>query len=481
MPIKENFPINAIIGSFFIALVCIFVGKGISISPTIIPFVLVISMFVFLLTFIKTDLVMLILIYAMLLSPEINFGAISSHRAIAIRIEDLLIIVFSLAWFARLALHSRLSLIKKTPINRWIALYAAIFTLSTIKGMLTNDVKPLLGTFYILKYLEYFLVYYLVLGIIKSKLQVKAYLKAFIITFTIVNIYAYTQIGSGRVSAPFEGQIGEPNTLGGYQVLILGIIMGLLSHMRLKKWRWPLIALALFSLVPFAYTLSRTSYLAIIPTYITVIILHKTKRRNIFVGVLMMAIILLIFFFPANVKERILYTFVPLKQEGIPTFKILGVELGPSASARLNSWSIAVNKWKQKPFIGYGLTASGFLDSQYFSNIVELGSFGLVAFLALLSSIFRNTLKIYRNSNDEIFKGLSLGFLAGHVGLLFHAIAANTFIIIRIMEPYWFLLAMIMAIPKIERSQENIPNIEIEEKKVKNLKNTDILLHSKTA
>ncbi|MBU0467692.1 MAG: O-antigen ligase family protein [Candidatus Omnitrophica bacterium] len=424
---------------------------------------------------------MLILIYAMLLSPEINFGEITSQRAIAIRIEDLLIIVFSLAWFARLALHSRLSLIKRTPINRWIALYAAIFTLSTINGMLTNNVKPLTGIFYILKYLEYYLVFYLVLGIIKSKSQVKAYLKAFIITFAIVNIYACTQIGSGRVSAPFEGEIGEPNTLGGYQVLILSIIMGLLSHMRLKKWRWPLIALALFSLVPFAYTLSRASYLAIIPAYLTVIILHKTKRRNVFVGFLMTVIILLIFFFPKNVKDRIFYTFVPVKQEGIPTFKLLGIELGPSASARLQSWSVAVNRWQKKPYIGYGITAAGFLDSQYFSNLVELGTIGLVAFLALLSSIFRNTLRIYRNSNDEIFKGLSLGFLAGHVGLLFHAIAANTFIIIRIMEPYWFLLAMIMAIPKLEKSQENIPSIEIEENKVKSLKNTDMLLNSKIA
>jgi hypothetical protein len=40
--------------------------------------------------------------------------------------------------------------------------------------------------------------------------------------------------------------------------------------------------------------------------------------------------------------------------------------------------------------------------------------------------------------------------------MLGHAIGANTFIIVRIMEPFWFLTAMIIMIPKIEANEEQM-------------------------
>jgi len=40
--------------------------------------------------------------------------------------------------------------------------------------------------------------------------------------------------------------------------------------------------------------------------------------------------------------------------------------------------------------------------------------------------------------------------LAGFIGLLVHAIGANTFIIVRIMEPFWFALGMVVMMPELE-------------------------------
>jgi hypothetical protein len=42
-----------------------------------------------------------------------------------------------------------------------------------------------------------------------------------------------------------------------------------------------------------------------------------------------------------------------------------------------------------------------------------------------------------------------MGYLGGFVGLFVHGMSANTFIIVRIMEPFWFLTAMVIMIPKI--------------------------------
>ena len=53
-------------------------------------------------------------------------------------------------------------------------------------------------------------------------------------------------------------------------------------------------------------------------------------------------------------------------------------------------------------------------------------------------------------------RGLALGFVAGAVGLLGHAIGANTFIIVRIMEPFWFFAAIVVALPGLAQ-EEKLP------------------------
>jgi hypothetical protein len=58
------------------------------------------------------------------------------------------------------------------------------------------------------------------------------------------------------------------------------------------------------------------------------------------------------------------------------------------------------------------------------------------------------------------FKGLAVGFIAGYIGLLFHAIGANTFIIVRIMEPFWFFAGIIAVLPTLERQQQEQPQEE---------------------
>ncbi len=101
---------------------------------------------------------------------------------------------------------------------------------------------------------------------------------------------------------------------------------------------------------------------------------------------------------------------------------------------------------KKRPLLGYGVTGYGFIDGQYFRTLIETGIIGFSAFIYLLYKIFSTILNAYRNTKDELFKGISLGILVGFAGLLTHALTANTFIIIRIMEPFWFVIAMVAAV-----------------------------------
>ena len=65
----------------------------------------------------------------------------------------------------------------------------------------------------------------------------------------------------------------------------------------------------------------------------------------------------------------------------------------------------------------------------------------------------------YRNFNlsqDDLSRGLSLGFLGGFVGLLVLGITANSFIIVRIMEPFWFVAAAISSLPHLREQSETM-------------------------
>ena len=102
------------------------------------------------------------------------------------------------------------------------------------------------------------------------------------------------------------------------------------------------------------------------------------------------------------------------------------------------------------------------IDSQLPRILIETGILGLMAFFYLLYSIGKLAINHMKRVNTPYFKGLALGFLGGYVGLLFHSLGANTFIIVRIMEPFWFLTGIIAVLPELEsrevqQTQESSP------------------------
>jgi O-antigen ligase len=112
--------------------------------------------------------------------------------------------------------------------------------------------------------------------------------------------------------------------------------------------------------------------------------------------------------------------------------------------------------WPKKPIIGYGVTGYEFLDSQYPKVLIESGILGLSAFFYLLFSIFKLTIDHMKAVKTPFFKGLAVGFFAGYTGLLFHALGANTFIIVRIMEPFWFFAGIIAVLPTLDPGKSGL-------------------------
>lgn len=415
------------------------------------PFVysigLVVAVTVFIVCFVNVEVSLYLLVFSMLLSPEFGLGGLSggssttASRGITIRSEDLLLVVMGLAWLARMGVHKDLGLLRDTPLNRPIGLYAAICFFSTGMGLIWGYVSGVTGFFYVLKYIEYFVVYFMVVNNVHSRTQIKRLIGAMLLTAFIVSLTAIAQIPSGeRVSAPFEGERGEPNTLGGYLLFIGAIAGGIALRMDRGRARLALVALLGVMFVPFLATQSRGSYLALPFVFLTTMVLHR-QRRPLLLLILVTGLVGGLVYMPESVRDRIEYTFNQgrTQQERIA---VGGVQLDTSTTERLRSWENALNDVADSPLWGFGVTGYGFLDAQYPRILVENGVFGLALFGLLIFGVFKQLFHLRRHSQDRLYNGLASGLIAGLVGLLVHALAANTFIIVRVMEPFWLAVGL---------------------------------------
>ncbi len=422
-------------------------------------FVLLIAFAVFVVVFVKTELGLYLVIFSMLLSPEITTGSggLAEGRRVIVRTEDLVLLVVAFSWLAKTAVNKELGLTLKTPLNRPIMAYVAVTVIATLIGYATGTVKGPSAFFYVLKYVEYFVVYYMVANNLGDRSQAWRLVVAAFLTGAIVSVIGAAQIPSGqRVSAPFEGTEGEPNTLGGYLLFLMALAGGIALETQRVRVRVTCLALLALMALPFAYTLSRASFLAV-PFVLIALGFFSTHRRTLVaaLSLLLVASPLVGVMLPKPVVNRILYTFEP--EAGSATVKLGKIAFDPSTSARLISMQQAFQAWMRRPFLGYGVTGAGFMDAQYARTLVEVGVIGLAVFLWLVWSVLKGSLGTLRTLRDPDERGLALGFLAGTVALLVHAIGANTFIIVRIMEPFWFFAAVIITLPGLVAAQANAP------------------------
>jgi len=447
---------------FLLAMVVVVTLAGgllIAKAPTGIALAVIAAVVIGIVSFINTEIALYILIISMLLGPQFIVGEPTPlpgrGRPFTLRMDDILLVIIGLSWFLKTAVRKELGLFTKTPLNGPITYYFFVCLISTLFGYMMGRVKGITGFFFVLKYFEYFIVYFIAVNHLKEKKQVERFLFTILVVCFVVCMVAIYQIpAGGRVSAPFEGAEGEPNTLGGYLVLMLSIVLGLLLTYGSRKQKIFLGTLSFFIVISLAATLSRASWVSLIPMVMS--LLYFSKRKLPIIVAVVIIVLILSFIMPKSVIERVSFTFTQPKEKGQMT--IGNARLDTSTSARVQSWKDALEKdFISQPILGYGITGYRFLDAQYPRVLTETGLLGFITFFILLFSIYMNALHTYRGTADPLFSGLSLGYLAGFMAMVIHGIGTNTFIIVRIMEPFWFLTAMIIMIPEIEKAASSEP------------------------
>ncbi|MCX5680003.1 MAG: O-antigen ligase family protein [Candidatus Omnitrophica bacterium] len=442
------------LGAIFLGLaISVLVIKG-NFSPQILGFL--VFCFLFIPTLIKPDIGLIVIIVSMLLSPEFIVGS-TTVRLVAIRAEDVILAVIILAWFLRVSLTKSLADTFKTPLTVPFFFYMLSCIVSTLLAAIYGEIDLALSFFTMLKYFEYFMLFIMTRDIIKNMRQIKIFVLVFFLTAFIVSIYSNTYINESmksgaqiiRVSPPNETRRGgEAGTLGGYLIFAMAITAGLLLNVQTTPVRILLICLELAMFRAFLYTLSRGSYLAVIPVTATLIYFTKRNKAVLIYSACVIAV-MLIFFAPKMVKERVMTT---VTTEDVISGKRVVWEESPRE--RLNSWKeVLFERFPKRPIFGYGV-ARYFIDGQIFLTLCEVGLLGFILFGLVLARLFKmakEVLDIEDVKNDGFGSGLTVGFLAGFIGVLFSAIGTNTFLIIKIMEPFWFMAAIVLSQHNVKR------------------------------
>ncbi len=412
---------------------------------------LAVSMFVFGITIIKVEYGIYVLVIAMLLSPEIATGNVGANdeRDVNLRYDDVLIIIIFLGVMVKLAFEGQGHLWRPNPINYGIFAYYSICVVSTMEALRLSVPAwdKSVAFFVMLKMLEFYLIFFMVGLAVTNMKEVRRQLTVFFVVSIIVCTYAIASIGTlDRVSAPFESGGTEPNTLGGYLMIIMCIAGGLFVYAPSFRKKLLFTAISVAALIPLIMTLSRASYLALIVAFVTIALAGRK-----FTIVLTVAAVLAAspFIMPKDVKDRINYTFLPSGE----AVQVAGYEtsfkLDKSTHERIYVWQKVRYNLTIWPWLGGGVSWDTVLDSQYARVIIETGIFGIIAFSALLLLILRTTRQAYVWSQYWMAKGLALGIFATTIGLMVHSLGTISFLIVRIMEPFWFLLALTVVVREI--------------------------------
>jgi O-antigen ligase len=220
-----------------------------------------------------------------------------------------------------------------------------------------------------------------------------------------------------------------------------------------KRLLFGLMAVAFVVLL---FSMSRSGWLAGFVGAVVLFLFARQKR----VFLLIVCLLLLVFPFvvPDAAVERFDFTFGQSIHPGMHV-ELFGVRLDTSSSARIQSWLHALHRIPRHLLFGYGITGFSFLDGQFVRVLAETGVLGLLAFLWLLWQTHHLILQALRADNlGRREAGMLTGFYAGFWAIIAHALTTNSFIIIRIAEPFWCLAGLAVVILSQHKEDVDAPS-----------------------
>lgn len=261
-----------------------------------------------------------------------------------------------------------------------------------------------------------------------------------------------------RVSGTFM-HLGA-NEMGAYSAMLALVCLGcVICCWNVKRWRLAFMAGFVFSGLCLLYSFSRGGYVAFL--FGAIIILLKFKNTRYLLLPAFFIAVIAIGKMPVSVQER--FTSISAEES----------ERDASAESRFLFWDIAMKRFWERPFVGFGYKSvkdarvnpyEMDTHNYYIKMLVERGILGIITFLLVLWGFIK---LINRNldweQDDAIVNGVMLG-LSGAIGaILLGNVFGDRFSHYPIMTSFWALIALCTVIELKRREQAMLEDIPLYE------------------
>ncbi len=365
--------------------------------------------------------------------------------------------------FARLPLRPLSRLLPSTELNKPLLAFVLANAIAVITSVNFNSsIRPFFS-----KVLEYVFIFLIVVDTINTRKRIRNLLAVVIFSGFFISIDAGVQYFRGvdfLCGHPISGQrltvsFGSSNDFGGWLVVLIFIILGLLLNRQPGKFmlrRLGLGILAFFLLFCLGLTYSRGAWLGFLVGLIIIAgykVIRLPKRAKVLSVLLIIVLAVGIFFLlPSTIKERI-------------------VSMGAirdSSLIRLRFWQESLSIIEDFPIFGAGLNTYMAVSSRYsipaggggkcyphnayLHMAAEIGLVGLCCFLWILTSWYRLVTQALRKDADPLL----LGLLAGISAFLVHSFFDTNLYSLRLAVLFWFMLGLSVSVQRIMRPLKKV-------------------------
>lgn len=371
-----------------------------------------------------------------------------------------------LFWLIRMFLTKKFRL-ARNPLNIPIAAFLVAAAIGVIMAV---DFKHSLKGYMTLGWMS---IFFLFVNNVKDETQFKRLIRILIIITTIAGAYGIFQhftridffgnvkyLKESFASAKSTGFFNSPLTFGNYILLVLPVVIGLSFYSKTgREKRWLQLSI-LIILIAIIFSYGRAVWVGLIGGLILMAILrNKRLLLSIVAGIIVCSIFILIF--PSShFTHRVVGTLKSRNPVG----------------NRIEFWEGSLRIIRDYPITGLGWEGFRFAYPRYKSakgrqlvchahnNFVDVavdsGFLGLGIFLWLLITIYKVGFHIFKELEDGYFKGIAWGFLGSLTAFLIAGLTQYNFGDSEVVMLFYFLLAMVMVIPRIGKSNKSLISLD---------------------
>lgn len=253
------------------------------------------------------------------------------------------------------------------------------------------------------------------------------------------------------------------NEVAAFYNMYTVVLTGLFFYVKQKKPKLLLLILIATNIFCITFMFSRAAYLGLA---VGMFVLLAMKKKVLLVFLVIMAISGQ-FAIPEKVKQRIRET---TNEHG---------DLDQSSERRLNVWKESIDLFLERPLFGYGYGVFPYMGFDlgdthniYLKILVEQGLGGMFIFLLLILCFFFIGVRLYTRGDDDLSKGLGLGFSVSILVLLVNNMFGDRWTYAEVSSYLWVFAGLVSRL-NILSSQQTIKSVKVKKKIVGAVRGVD--------